>query len=266
MNKLRVVNDIIDFEKLDDSISLDYVVRDEMFDVSTINLIIKKSTSLDIDYIGADVSKLNICIRVLEGVNFDLFELRTGVKNKVKYTYVVDANAHLNISKIYSASGMRELDIVDLNGEDATIKYNFKTVSVANEKYDMIINHNAKNTISYINNSGLNKEKGSLIFNVTSVVPKSLTGCIVDQKNRIITLNDNECKISPNLLIDEFDTVANHSAHIGSFKNSELFYLMSRGIKEELAKKLLIKGFLLNDIVLGENEEKINKILDKHWR
>jgi len=263
MNKIRVVNDIVDLCEVDDSITLDYVMRDDFFDVSTINIIVSKSTSLDIDYVGADTSKLNICIKLLDNVILDLTEVRTGVRNKVKYTYIVGTNSKLNISKVYSVDGMRELDIIDLNGEGAIFNYNFKTVCINPEKYDMVINHNAKKTISYINNGGLNKENGSLIFNITSIVPSSLTGCIVEEKNRIITLNNNECKISPNLLIDEFDTIANHSAYVGGFKDSQLFYLRSRGISLEDAKKLLIKGFLLSEL---KESEKINKILEKHWR
>ena len=51
---------------------------------------------------------------------------------------------------------------------------------------------------------------------------------------------------------------------ISSIKDEELFYLMSRGIDQKSSKHLLIKGFLLNDMI--ELKEKINEICEKYWR
>ena len=49
-----------------------------------------------------------------------------------------------------------------------------------------------------------------------------------------------------------------------SFKDDELFYLMSRGINIEEANYLLIKGFLLND--MDFLSQRIDKICEKFWR
>ena len=61
------------------------------------------------------------------------------------------------------------------------------------------------------------------------MIPENKIGCVANQNNRIINLSDNKCEINPNLLIEENDVEANHSAHIGRFSNDEMFYLQSRG-------------------------------------
>ena len=50
---------------------------------------------------------------------------------------------------------------------------------------------------------------------------------------------------------------ANHSALIGDFDASELFYLQTMGISKKEAHNLLIKGFLLSDITFDKIKDKI---------
>ena len=60
------------------------------------------------------------------------------------------------------------------------------------------------------------------------------------------------------------DVVASHSALIGKFSADEIFYLMSRGIAQTDAQKLLTKGFLLNGI--SYYKDTLESIIDKYWR
>lgn len=71
------------------------------------------------------------------------------------------------------------------------------------------------------------------------------------QKTQAFQLNNNlllseraqaDCK--PNLEIFADDVKATHGATVGQIDESELFYLMTRGISKEVAKNLLIAGFL----------------------
>ena len=70
--------------------------------------------------------------------------------------------------------------------------------------------------------------------------------------------------IKPNLFIDENDVVANHSALIGTFKDDEIFYLMSRGLDKKDAENLLTKGFLLKGVTYYK--EVLENIINKYWR
>ena len=51
-------------------------------------------------------------------------------------------------------------------------------------------------------------------------------------------------KSLPILLIDEYDVHANHGAAIGKMSDDELFYLMSRGLSNKEAFKLILSGII----------------------
>ena len=114
----------------------------------------------------------------------------------------------------------------------------------------------SSNTESKIICHGVNTGDKKLEFNVTGLVPKDMDKCICNQENQIINLKDGESVIKPNLLIRNYDTFSNHAAYIGEFSKDKMFYLESRGISEEDAIRLLMKGLLLGD---GDRENVIVK-------
>jgi FeS assembly protein SufB len=68
----------------------------------------------------------------------------------------------------------------------------------------------------------------------------------------------------PGLISEVDDAELSHEAAIGKIREEELFYLMSRGLKEEEATQLIVKGFvdpLLKDIPL-EFVVEIKKIIE----
>lgn len=265
MNKILVVNDEIKKLDINKSVSVELINKNDFFAVNTIKITIKEDTDLQIDYNSIEDSKLDINIILLKNLRCNIYEVRRGIKSKVQYKYILEENSYLTVNKFYHGDKIREVDLIYLNGEQAKIDYNFKTVSTSHQKYDMMIYHNYKNTISNINNKGLNVRNGELIFNVTSIVDKGKTSCILNQQNRIINMNERKCKINPNLLIEENDVEANHSALIGKFSDEELFYLQSRGINRINAMNLLIKGFLLSDFE-GEFKNQVEKLIKKYGR
>ena len=48
----------------------------------------------------------------------------------------------------------------------------------------------------------------------------------------------------PTIKVDTDDTDLGHEAKIGKISEDSIFYLMSRGLSEETAKALIIKGFV----------------------
>lgn len=265
MNKIKVVNDLPEIINLDDNIGFTLLEKNEIFSVNSLRINVKKNTSLEIEYYSLEDTKLDIFINVDENVKFNLFEMREGNNTKVQYKFYLEENSEMNVTKFYDVTDIKEMVIINLNGMNAKINYNFKTISVGEEKYDMIIYHNYNNTASIINNNGVNILDGNLIFNVSGFVLNNKKDCILSQNNRIINLTNNKCQINPNLFIDENDVEANHSALIGKFSDEEMFYLQRLGIDENNALNLLIKGFLLNGII-KKQQSKIIKIIDKYWR
>lgn len=262
MNIIKIKNDNIDLIESDELIEVTLSDKYEIFDVRKMNIKVLDSTELEIFYDSKEETKIDIEYTINSNINFKVTEIRSEVKTKVQYKYFIEENSNIDITKFYDVNTVKELDVISLNGMNSKVNYNFKTISKDSQKYDIVIYHNNKNTESNIMNNSVNIDNGTTIFNVTSVVYNGITDCILNQSNKIINLNDSESIINPNLLIEENDVTANHSAFIGKFSDEQIFYLMSRGISEEESINLLIKGFLLE----GIDNKKINNILKKYWR
>jgi Fe-S cluster assembly protein SufB/Fe-S cluster assembly protein SufD len=72
----------------------------------------------------------------------------------------------------------------------------------------------------------------------------------------------------PGLEIETNDVKATHSASVAQINDEELFYLMSRGLSEDSAKKLIIIGFfepLIERIPVLEIAKRIRRIIDLKW-
>ena len=261
MNKIKV-----DGRKIicscDDSIDYDFVCRNEKFLVDSLKVKIKKDTELSLEVEQND--KIDIFINVLEGVKVKICEYLEAPNLKIQYKYYLEKDSLVEVKKVDNVCSLKEHDIINLNGENAAFRRVLKTVSDGNEKYDMLVYHNSKNTRSDLVNHGVNVSEGTLVFDVSTFVPEEIAGCFANQSNRIINLTNNKCQICPNMYIDCFDVVANHSAFIGTFKEEEIFYLQSRGITVQEATKLLIKGFLTSELE-EEQKEKYMNIINEYW-
>ena len=265
MNKLYVVNELIKEEQLDGTLEIQKLAREDFFPIQHIKINVLEDSKLYIEYKTDEKIKLNIEIDIRPNVKFELYEIRTGVKPKVQYKYKLDEGSMMSTVKFYDMEKMREMDIVELNGVGAKFNMVLKTIASDHEKYDMMIYHNAKDTHSTLINQGVSTKKGEIIFNVTGMIPNGKTGCSCHEQNRIINLNDGKNKISPNLLIDEYDVEADHAAYIGKFNDEELFYLKSRGIKEQEAIRLLTDGFLKSNVTEKFMLEQIEQSIKKYW-
>lgn len=231
--------------------NIEYNYKEDL--INKLKLKIIKNTKLEL-IIDKEI-KLDVSIELLDNVKLDLVVIKKE-KIKILTKYKLNENSILNITEISDSDIINERNIIDLNGKNSKINFILKTVCKNNEKYDIVVNHNNKNTTSDIITNGVNIS-GNLYFTVTAYVSNGNKNCVVNQQNRIINLTDNECLIRPNLLIDEVDVIANHSALIGSFKDEELFYMQRLGIDKTMANKLLIEGFIKN---------KINKTLANHFK
>lgn len=265
MNKIVLNDDKIVDVIVDDSINYEVLDNDSL-GIKILNIKILKSTDISFYYDFND-SKIEVCIEVLPSVSLNIYEKITGNSVKLRTKYNLKENSNIYVSKFNDINSIKEYIITNLDGEGASILYNLKTIAVDCENYDILTYHNAKGTNSEIITNGVNIRDGKICFNVSSFIPNGISKCVASQNNKIINLTDNECIIKPNLYIDEYDIVANHSAWIGSFNENELFYLQSRGIRREEAIKLLIKGFLTSG--LNTTEDQKNELLEKidsYWR
>ena len=156
---------------------------------------------------------------------------------------------HYNINSSYDVE-------INLDKEDIFLYYYYNNINYDDNTFKIRIYHNKDNTESFIYNHGVNVYDKKLHYWVDGVIPKDSVGCDCNQDNQIININDGKSKIWPNLLVDNYDVNANHSAYIGKFKESLIFYLMSRGINRKDSYKLLLNGFLINNDSIDKSKIK----------
>ncbi len=121
----------------------------------------------------------------------------------------------------------------------------------ANVTSNIMINHYAKNTTSLLETYAIGKNESQLVLNNNAFIKNGMKQSDARQMTRGLNLSKNaSVKAQPNLLIDEYDVVASHSATIGSIDQEELFYLMSRGLTETQAQEMVILGFI--EPILGQ--------------
>ena len=262
MNKITVYGEDIKLEN-SDCIEVSIGEASKFLNVQSVKIKVLKDTDIILDVSKVDI-KLDFYINILKGVKANIYEYKHGGDYKFQYKYYLQEDSYLNIEKINDGNNIKEMTVINLNGEGAKVDFNLKTISKVNEKYNFLVYHNAKNTASNIINNGVNILDGVLEFNVSGFVSNGTVGCDINQKARIINMTENTCTIKPNLFIDENDVVANHSALIGTFSFDEIFYLMSRGISKKNAENLLTKGFLLKGITYYK--EKLEEVINKYWR
>lgn len=182
--------------------------------------------------------------------------------NDENITFDIKENETLNIFHYMYNKSVNV--VINLNGENAKVNYHFSTINLDDNIFKIVVNHNSENTESNIYNHGVNVNDNKLTFDITGLVPKNASKCIVNQENQIINLSDGTSLIKPNLLIRNFDTFSNHAAYIGKFKDELLFYLMSRGITFNKANELLMESLLINNGNKDELvvKEFINKLME----
>ena len=180
--------------------------------------------------------------------------------------YIVN-DGSLNVIKFYNNKSVNEIINIDLCNINSKIDYCFSNICRGIEKYIININHKVKNTVSSINNKSVALVNSKIDFIINSNVYKECNGSILDQNTRIVTMGECDTSISPNMFIDLDDIDARHGSVIGTFKDDQVFYLMSKGISCNDTLKLLIKGYLLSKLDIDVDlRYKIIDIIDTYWR
>lgn len=149
--------------------------------------------------------------------------------------------------------------------ENTNITYNHSSLAKMNSINNFNIIHLSNDSISNLNNNGINTGNGKLFFTINGCISKKLENITCNQKSKIIEFSDGNSKIIPNLIIDSNDIVASHSAFIGKIDDEVKFYLKSRGIGEEDILKMIYKTTLLGTMELENEEDEFNKRINEWW-
>ena len=201
--------------------------------------------------------------KVLHALDAERFDINVGEGADVEIFFANPANAlplrfrHFRItqaakstvrfSAIERGNGISRVSIdTFLNAEGAN--FEIRTLNVlsgnAESHHRLHIYHNAPETTStqlsrnLLDGSSRASYDGSVI--VGNGCTKALSGQLV---NTILLSGDSSVSVKPVLKIYHDDVECTHGNTVGELDAEQMFYLVSRGIPQETAKKMLISSF-----------------------
>lgn len=154
---------------------------------------------------------------------------------------------------------------VKLEGEGSRCDWHLSCISSGEDRkvFDTSVVHVGKATKAEMANYGICQDKSRLTFTGVSEIIKGSSKTATKQAAKIIVfdpLSDGKC--SPILKIDENDVEASHSAIVGRLNEDHLFYLLSRGVSLNAARRLITLGYLKPIESFFDDEKLIAQIDD----
>ncbi|NLK44615.1 MAG: Fe-S cluster assembly protein SufD [Tissierellia bacterium] len=152
-------------------------------------------------------------------VNWISVELGSHISGSDYTTFLEEEASESNLSSIYLGDGNRKMDL----------------------SYSMI--HKGPRSISNIETRGALMDNSKKVFRGNLDFKKGARLSKGAEEEYVLLLDPTVKSDSiPALLCEEDDVQGEHAASAGQISESQLFYLMSRGLSEREAKKLIIEG------------------------
>lgn len=209
-------------------------------------------------------------IGVGQGANLTLNIINLNEAKNSKIVAKVEENGELLAVMADFSSGNANLDIdINLAGNNARGVWRLSALSSAQDdkKYNVHFHHLAMNTFGLMDNYGVARNSSRLIFSGANEIVRGAKFSKTKQNAKIIVFDQGAiAKADPRLNIDENEVEASHAAVVGKLSDDHLFYLMSRGLNLNEAKKLITYGYLLpitNYFHDEEAKERIAKIIEE---
>ncbi|MCM3087720.1 Fe-S cluster assembly protein SufD [Bhargavaea ginsengi] len=130
--------------------------------------------------------------------------------------------------------------------------------------------HWGQDTDGFILQHGVMKEEASTIFNGIGKIEHGATRSNAVQESRVLMLSEKaRGDANPILLIDEDDVTAGHAASVGRVDPLQLYYLMSRGISQAEAERLIVHGFLapvVSQLPIEGVKKQLSEVIERKVR
>ncbi len=237
-----------------------------------LNFELEENSSIKIINLSDDNSEKNF-------IN-NLFNFNLG-KNAILKNYKIDKKNNTNIKYDYSSIAQKENSISETfifsSGSDyiknevsCNLEGQYSSAfingihSLSKNKHHEIrtnTNHSYENTKSYQLIKSVIDDSSKSVYQGKIYVDSKAQKTDGYQLSKAVLLNEQaEFNAKPELEIYADDVKCSHGSASGSLDEDSIFYLMSRGLDQKTAKKLLINGFLL-DVVEKITDEQIKKLL-----
>ncbi|MEH7385189.1 Fe-S cluster assembly protein SufD [Bacillus sp. JJ1521] len=268
------------------SVPLHAVFIQENGEVSTFNhVIVVAEDNSSVTYVENYISTtdsvntiVNIVSEVIAGSNAKVTYGAVDALAAGNTTYVTRRGVIGRDSKIEWALGLMNdgdtisENITNLVGDGSYADSKTVVVGRGEQKQNFTtrITHYGKNSEGYILKHGVMKDSASSIFNGIGHIEHGASKSNAEQESRVLMLSEKaRGDANPILLIDEDDVTAGHAASVGRVDPVQLYYLMSRGIPQEEAERLVIHGFLapvVNQLPIEGVKKQLVEVIERKVR
>jgi len=134
-----------------------------------------------------------------------------------------------------------------LLGTSSRLDWNLAALSHGTDEKTYSVNfiHDGRQSTAKMTNHGIIEQGAKLTFTGKSHIVKGATDSATHQEARIIVFDEHGVgKADPTLAIDENEVSASHAATVGKINEDHLFYLQSRGLSADEARRLITFGYL----------------------
>jgi len=175
-----------------------------------------------------------------------------------------EMNSNFKINTITLSGGLVRNNInITVAGENCETHMNGAVITKDNQHIDnhTFVDHQVANCFSNENYKYVLADKSTGVFNGRVIVQKDAQKINAYQNNGNILLSDQATINSkPELEIYADDVKCSHGSTTGQLDENAIFYLESRGISKEKAKKLLVSAFIGEVIEELDNKDFITFI------
>lgn len=185
---------------------------------------------------------------------------------KSSFNYETSSDCTLNVTTIDINNKMISRDqIFDINSPGTHIDVKGLFISSKDEYVDNYIkmNHNAPRSESNQDFRGVSSSMASFLGHIY-IAPDSQQSIAMQQSRNIVVGQDAHIYARPWLEIYADDVKCNHGATVGTSDEEALFYLCQRGIPKNMAKALLLEGFVSS--ILGNVPSLKRKVQSKLYK
>jgi len=190
--------------------------------------------------------------------------------NFVNKIAVVGRNSSMNWLDCCLGSRFSKSDISTvLRGEGASTTNYGLFFGSSTQQFDLKAStiHGERNTVCDMLTKGALTDRARAIYSGLVKINANASGSNGYQKEDTLLLSpDAEADSIPQLEIDNNEVRCTHGATVGQVDKEKLFYLMSRGLPENIAKKKIVEGFfepMIQKIAVAHIQDRLREIVSE---
>ena len=211
-----------------------------------LNLAKEKSSTIEVG------KNCEVVVSFLAKENVDGYKMTINIReNSIVEGFFADFTSYKEVVEV----------IANLLERNAMMNWHLASLTAGkdNKTFDISVNHISPSTFAKMENYGVCKDDGKLVFSGISTINNGCKESKTHQSSKIMVFDKQSIGIAkPILKIDENDIEASHAAVVGKINDDHLFYLTSRGLSEAEAKELITYGYL-KPIISGFIEEELKE-------